>query len=462
MLKRSCMFLRRNVRFSLFVFCLTLIIATLLVISLLLWRSSENMEKDTLQQIGAAIHVGPDSEYNGGLDPALTDQTKSEILSIQGVVGIETMNGFSNSDALPVNFENCKLHTGYDPEDQVDVRDNAENMAIYGESVNIVGCNHVELYDYFRRGVSKIMEGEYPSENQRGAVISQELATQNNIEVGDIIDVQPYRTEYIESEVIRFAETTVQIPIVGIYSTKLYFEITAHNSMGVDVYRLSPYNTIYVDYLTGLELTGSSEETQYFDIYVDSPDHLDSVMRDLSKVSIQWDQYKAENRTEVLFSEFAGQIRKLSNTSMLILIATVIIGSVIYIIILHAANLTSSKEIGIWLSIGESNRNILIQKMMEYLIIGIAAIPVAVLIGIIVNVGLQDIITPEWVSRDAASLTSSFILGDTIFVPALKIAVYWVDIIVIFLYTFMLSLIGLLYTMYRMAKLNLRSLLIGE
>lgn len=94
-------------------------------------------------------------------------------------------------------------------------------MEINQESVNLVGCIHPEYYDYFRRNLSELTEGEFPSTSNRGAIISETLAEENNLHVGDFIEIKPYQTgveisdDAVKEDII-FGDQIISIKITGI------------------------------------------------------------------------------------------------------------------------------------------------------------------------------------------------------------------------------------------------------
>ena len=139
-------------------------------------------------------------------------------------------------------------------------------MEINQESVNLVGCIHPEYYDYFRRNLSELTEGEFPSTSNRGAIISETLAEENNLHVGDFIEIKPYQTgveisdDAVKEDII-FGDQIISIKITGIFGTKLYFNVAETNQNGSAIFRISPYNTIFVDYNTAVSITESTPDS---------------------------------------------------------------------------------------------------------------------------------------------------------------------------------------------------------
>ena len=112
---------------------------------------------------------------------------------MDGVLGIEGLNASSIIDALPLNFHNSKQHTGDDPATQ-EIKGASsmteEAINTYTKSVNIVGCNNVQLYDYFRRNLSEVIAGDYPFVENPGFLYrnnwSRKMACQLGIPLNSI------------------------------------------------------------------------------------------------------------------------------------------------------------------------------------------------------------------------------------------------------------------------------------
>lgn len=486
MLKRSFLFLRKKQGFSLLCLSLTLLTTVFFAVSILLYRGSHEIERDILMQIGATLHIGPNTSYQIRLQtihaqegenydessyfPILSKEAEQKILSVDGVLGIEGLNASSIIDALPLNFHNSKQHTGEDPATQ-DVKGASsmtkEAIDTYTESVNIVGCNNVQLYDYFRRNLCEVIVGDFPSAANPGVLISEQLAKENGLSVGDVIEFHPYSmimdgnetSGYIED--IAFYDKTSSLQVVGIYSTHLYFDVSSTNIEGPTIYRISPYNTLYTDYGTATSINGKSSDIRFFDIYVDSPDSLDRIMEEISDMDcIDWEKLQITNDTEQFFQQYAGQIKKLLSLTQVMVVVSLVVGSAIFAFVLAVISLDETQDISILLSLGMKKRNIFLQMLTKYLLQSLITLPIAMLLSYCIVTILQVPLMPKLVSSDSSHVLVLFSIGEFDFVPRLEISLELKDILIAFAYEVFLSVLGALLSLYRIIKYNMRQLFI--
>ena len=257
MIETALIYIKRNKIKSLIII---LIIATIIlgeIIGLLLNNASEKSERDAYLYNGAALVIEDD---NGGF-------TKSDYDEIRKVKYVTGLGAWRELIADPVDTENVKEHKGIDPENK-DVRNRADKMVI-------VANMDVQQYSLFswEKNVS-LIEGEFPTYENKGIIVEQRYAKKNNLKVGDEVKY----TIGDQSE-------ATSLQICGIYKVDSDFEIYDSNEEGTSVYIHSPYNSIYVDYdyiveLLGLEYTASTGS----EVYIDKIEHIDAVKKQLKKM----------------------------------------------------------------------------------------------------------------------------------------------------------------------------------
>lgn len=257
MIETAIIYIKRNKIKSLIII---LIIATIIlgeIIGLLLSNASEKSERDAYLYNGAALVIEDD---NGGF-------TKSDYDEIRKVKYVTGLGAWRELIADPVDTENVKEHKGIDPENK-DVRNRADKMVI-------VANMDVQQYSLFswEKNVS-LIEGEFPTYENKGIIVEQRYAKKNNLKVGDEVKY----TIGDQSE-------ATSLQICGIYKVDSDFEIYDSNEEGTSVYIHSPYNSIYVDYdyiveLLGLEYTASTGS----EVYIDKIEHIDAVKKQLKKM----------------------------------------------------------------------------------------------------------------------------------------------------------------------------------
>ena len=445
---------------SLLICLVVFVVSMCFFASFILLRASSEMEEDLLTQIGATLHVGPNIEYQNSIAdvkklddekyyPPLSDDLLKEIEAIPGVLGIECLSGNSIVDGMPINFSNSKKNSGEDPFTQTLgplSTVTQDTLEINQESVNLVGCIHPEYYDYFRRNLSELTEGEFPSTSNRGAIISETLAEENNLHVGDFIEIKPYQTgveisdDAVKEDII-FGDQIISIKITGIFGTKLYFNVAETNQNGSAIFRISPYNTIFVDYNTAVSITESTPEITFFDIIVDSPSHLDSVMESVSSLDLDWDKYELTNTTMRFYDEYSGQLAELENITSIMIAISVVIGIIVFMFATAAISKDDEHDIGVYVCLGKTRFASCKQVFYKYIAYFLLVIPITILAGYIILSIIQSNISPELQSNSDFIQIVSFEIGENNFVSGLDVSPQAMDMIALIVYEIVLLLL---------------------
>lgn len=198
------------------------------------------MYNDTLKQIGSAVFVSKISEVTEDFElimstEELTLDNIDEILAIENVLGVEAGDATSKSTVYPLNFNNSKEYTGSNPLEQTANETYSVGLELYTYSVSILGYMNIEYIDFFSRGLSNLIQGEFPTDEHPGAIITQQLAEENNLSIGDTLQFQRIiDTTYtnFETGTIELANQIIEVEIIGIYSTDLTFDIGGDTGMG--------------------------------------------------------------------------------------------------------------------------------------------------------------------------------------------------------------------------------------
>lgn len=428
--------------------CLLTLFTTAFLISVSLYGAARDNRAEALREIGAGFSVCANPQYPagyGGEDAygPFDADILERIGAMEHVAGTEAMSALSMADALPVGFRNSRKHTGEDPErQQLKEASNetvpAETREIYSRSVNIVGCSHVELFDYFRRGISTVEEGEFPDESRKGALISRELADENGLKIGSRITVRPYTGIYEEDQ--GKAALAVQereemdLPVVGIYATGLHFHVTEQNGDSDLIYRISPYNTIFTDYETGCAAAGNEPEILFFDVLVDDPGYLEEVIAKIRELPIDWKKYMIFNDMESFYRQYAGQIEGLIRTTGEMLAFTLTAGTGIYILAMILLGRRRRTECLAARTLGETAGHYIRYRTIETAVLAAGAILLSLIAAPAILEMLEVPLAPRLVSADRVYTVSYFELGENDFVPEIRMGL-----------SFLTAGLGLLY-----------------
>lgn len=236
----------------------------------------------------------------------------------------------------------------------------------------------------FISGNKKIISGSMIEKDNKEKliVISEELAKENDIEVGDKI------TFYLPSN----EDTTFKLEVYGIYEETILEE---ENSSFMNMTSMTSSNQIYTNMTTMdniLSKTEDEEEEKYrmmasngltAKFYLTSQNDLEAFEEEVREKGLSDFYQVGTNEEEILAS--LKPIQNLSDYSLSFLIVILIIGAVILTII-NMINIRERKyEIGVLRAIGMKKSKVNLQILTETLMVAIIALFIGSLTGLFVS-----------------------------------------------------------------------------
>ncbi len=474
MLRRIKIVIIQNSRLSVLNVLVLVILGSFVVFSLIIYNSAKLLKTDTLNQLGITISVASNIQYMDSIFsenasqifdetqylPPQTRESLDAVLNIDEVTGIETLNANSMLYALPVNFENSKIYTGENPYEQIHQNAVLEEIDIelLSNSVNIIGLANVEMFDYFRRNLSTLFAGGYPSAENPGAIISMELAEQNNLSLGDIIEINVISNEFntqTQTNDIELIPEIQSIKITGIYETNLYFDVGEENYEGIEIFKNSPYNAIFTDYNTAVLLNDASQDIRFFTIYVNSYDSIDMVLEQLKDTGIDWDKYQTFVAAETYYADVINQTDSFVFRTFLMVLVSVFVGY--FLFYLYICSLNIYKDCAILLTLGESKRKIVFSKCIEYMVYITIAIPISLFVGYFLTTILQTTLMPEVELLGVQII--SYSIGSDNYIPNLQVIVTPSNVAMLIIYFVMLLALIAFVVSFSMQNKSIKKML---
>ncbi|MBO5530764.1 MAG: FtsX-like permease family protein [Bacilli bacterium] len=254
------------------------------------------------------------------------------------------------------------------------------NMPSMGKMNNngldIEGINTFKLQDGYSTGNIELSDGKaFEEEDDDKVIISYELATTNDLSVGDKIKVKDSDGESHELE------------IIGIYQYK-----TASDPR-------TNYNKIYINintatkFMTDTEYNDGNYSVQGVTFYLDNPDNSDKFIKEANKKVTD-----LEDRNLVLDIDTETYERMVSslegvNKFSSIVLGVVIIASIVVISLMVINSIKDRNyEIGVLLSFGEKKSKIIGQFIIELVIIATAGFILSIGTAKIASQKLADVI----------------------------------------------------------------------
>ena len=225
----------------------------------------------------------------------------------------------------------------------------------FAGDIAITGTTNSELYPEFTGRIYRLTAGSAVTKEKTGALIHQEFATQNNLQIGSELILQQ-------------GEKIVRIPVQGIFSGK------AENPTGLPAG--ASENKVFLDFASYRQLSGVDTYTlaRYFTADASTlPAILEKARQELPDLQLE------DNS-----AQFSGILESISGVEKMLsylLIGFCLASAAILGLVLIFWARGRIREIGILLALGKSKLNILAQFIIEIALLGALSALLALLIG---------------------------------------------------------------------------------
>ena len=224
----------------------------------------------------------------------------------------------------------------------------------------------------FMNGILELAEGRHITEDDRdAALISDKLAAENHLQVGSEL--------VLESASGDSGEQT-KVLIVGLYSSD--------GKMEYDNDTIFTTHDIYWK-LSGQKPFGYSGNVTF---YVNDPKELNHIVEQVQQIeSIQWEDYFIRiNESE--YKAVAYQIQTMERLTEILITVIAGVGFIVLALVLAMRIRNRIHEAGIFLSIGESAPQIMLQLIFEILMIAVLVFLVSPVLGRFIVGQVEDIL----------------------------------------------------------------------
>ena len=269
-----------------------------------------------------------------------------------------------------------------------------------GELVGVRGVSDSNNEMNFASGALNIQSGRALTKEDRNKVlIHEELAKENNWTVGSKIKMKQFKNG--EEGGGSYDEITVEV--VGIFNGKLSEQSTGLTSDLTE-------NRMYMDYKTSQLLAGNKEsnEVVHRAIYtVKNPSQLDSVIKEVKKLSLNWETLQL-SKNEQVFEQVSGPISNFKSLMMLLTGSVFALAVIILFLILLFTLRERIHEFGILLSLGISRGKIISQILLELFTIASGSYLIALFFGeFVANQFYSGLISSDDIPAQVKSLFES-------------------------------------------------------
>lgn len=240
------------------------------------------------------------------------------------------------------------------------------------------------LEQHFHTGAFELVEGRHITpEDEWSAVISNDLAEKNGLSIGDSFKAG-FSPDALNAD-SDLSDELFSFQIVGI------FEIIEDSSLGMQAEPSMQQNAVFIDATAGHAIdVGDVGHTRYrygAVFVVDDPRNLDET---LSTVQSYLDmQHFNCFVDDAAYQESVKPLEQVEMMMSILIGGLIVVGTIILALVLLLWIRQRTHEIGIYLSIGLSKRNILLQFLTESIAAAIFAWIVAVPISVAFTAGFQ-------------------------------------------------------------------------
>ena len=383
MIKNAIAYITRKRNRTLIIFIILTIVLSCLYSCLTIMKSSNEIEKTLYESSNSSISITKkDGKYfnvNQFKDIEKIKEVEKIIIQYDGLA----------------KLKDAKVVSGEQRINREDLSDEFKNV------VSLEATNNTKRNILFSSGVFTIKEGKNIEENDKNSIIvHEEFAKQNNLKLGDEVDLELLDVE--KSGKIK----SHKFKIIGSFSGKKQETYTGLSSDFSE-------NMVFVDYSTSQEILNKSENNKIANkilMYSSSAESTDLALNKLKELKIDESKYfvqKDSNAFEESLESVSGIKHMIKIMTYSIMLGGIIVLSLILILWLRER----IYEIGIFLSIGTSKIQIIMQFIFELLFISIPSIISSLFLG---NV-LIKVIAGGLINSENSMISGGNLINDSSF-----------------------------------------------
>ena len=383
MIKNAIAYITRKRNRTLIIFIIITIVLSCLYSCLTIMKSSNEIEKALYESSNSSISITKkDGKYfnvNQFKDIEKLKEIEEKIIQYDGLA----------------KLKDAKVVSGEQRINREDLSDEFKNV------VSLEATNNTKRNILFSSGVFTIKEGKNIEENDKNSIIvHEEFAKQNNLKLGDEVNLELLDIE--ESGKIK----SHKFKIIGIFSGKKQETYTGLSSDFSE-------NMVFVDYSTSQEILNKSENNKIANkilMYSGSAESTDLALNKLKELKIDESKYFVEKDSKA-FEESLESVSGIKHIIKIMTYSIMLGGMVVLSLILILWLRERIYEIGIFLSIGTSKIQIIMQFIFELIFISIPSIISSLFLG---NV-LLKVIAGGIVNSEDSMISGGNLINDSSF-----------------------------------------------
>jgi len=382
-IKNAIAYITRKRNRTLIIFIILTIVLSCLYSCLTIMKSSNKIEKTLYESSNSSISITKkDGKYfnvNQFKDIEKLKEIEEKIFQYDGLA----------------KLKGAKVVSGEQRINREDLSDEFKNV------VSLEATNNTKRNVLFSSGVFTIKKGKNIGGNDKNSIIvHEEFAKQNNLKLGDELDLELLDTE--KSGKIK----SHKFKIIGIFSGKKQETYTGLSSDFSE-------NMVFVDYPTSQEVLNKSENNKIANkilMYSASAESTDLALKKLKELKIDESKYSVEKDSNA-FEESLESVSGIKHIIKIMTYSIMLGGMVVLSLILILWLRERIYEIGIFLSIGRSKIQIIMQFIFELIFISIPSIVSSLFLG---NV-LLKVIVDGFINSEDSMISGGSLINNSSF-----------------------------------------------
>ena len=355
--QRAYLYVRRKAGKSVLLLLVMLLLFSFVMVGLLLYRTTGLAIQQTRQRLGGGFRVSPDmqnrenvmiTEADGQTNITYIGAPLDEnlIQTVRAKEGINAYNAVLKGEILMQ--EDLRL---------IDYNGIYRDDPIAAHLLSVEADTDPLLSAAFQTQRVKLTAGEPFGES--GALISEALAKENDLHIGDEIRLSPRKDH---------GGQPVTVKISGLFTV----EATQQNTdVAAPVHLLE--NKIFIDITNGRALMGTAG-ADYVDFRINDPAQVNQTIDEIRETGgIAWSCFLITASVEE-YEKAAGPLLNIRELARTLLTVMVVAGIAVLSLIQALFSKSRRHELGIMLSVGISKGEVLLQRFMEAVFIAAAAL----------------------------------------------------------------------------------------
>lgn len=383
MIKNAIAYITRKRNRTLIIFIILTIVLSCLYSCLTIMKSSNEIEKALYESSNSSISITKkDGKYfnvNQFKDIEKLKEIEEKVIQYDGLA----------------KLKDAKVVSGEQRINRDDLSDEFKNV------VSLQATNNTKRNILFSSGVFTIKEGKNIGENDKNSIIvHEEFAKQNNLKLGDEVNLELLDIE--KSGKIK----SHKFKIIGIFSGKKQETYTGLSSDFSE-------NMVFVDYSTSQQILNKSENNKIANkilMYSGSAESTDLALNKLKELKIDESKYFVEKDSNA-FEESLESVSGIKHIIKIMTYSIMLGGMVVLLLILILWLRERIYEIGIFLSIGISKIQIIMQFIFELIFISIPSIISSLFLG---NV-LLKVIVDGFINSEDSMISGGSLINNSKF-----------------------------------------------